>query len=472
MSLRPKVALWFDRIMFFSFLPLAFFLPIGKALVEIFATIIIVCYFLKRIIDFVFQIREHTKPVSNPFHFWLQRFLATFKPVRTPLRAAVSFLIFTHVLSIVASDYQWLGWKAFFGKTIENTFLFFSLIECLHTQRRLLLLLWSFLGSVLLVGVDGIFQYVFKFDFIFHNLYSSDGRVSACFSHPNDFGSYLIVVVPLCLSLFVWSQFWKPGREAGDPLMNRSRLGWAAVILFVLSLTCLGLTFSRGAWIAFVISMMFVAITNFRKVYFPALVIVLFFVIFYPMIGPNRNVTFVTDDIIQERIKKADRENRTDLKVDDVYKMKLEMKDTKFLLKRFSGTGRSVFWQEALDIFLSSPVVGTGLNTYMAVVPKFKIAWGQYPHNCYLQMAAETGILGLGGFLWVMGALSTLVWKSLKTMVSSFHVALVVGLFAGILAFWVHGALDTNFYSLSLGNLMWIVMGWIVAIIRLDHHPH
>ncbi len=61
-----------------------------------------------------------------------------------------------------------------------------------------------------------------------------------------------------------------------------------------------------------------------------------------------------------------------------------------------------------LEMIKDHPIVGIGLNTAYdskyRYVPKFFTDgdWVYIAHNQYLLVAAETGILGLGGFLWIL----------------------------------------------------------------------
>ena len=77
------------------------------------------------------------------------------------------------------------------------------------------------------------------------------------------------------------------------------------------------------------------------------------------------------------------------------------------------GSGRFEYWKNAISIFRSSPVFGTGLNTYARIIMRDPNhgAW-RYAHNCYLQMAAETGLLGLSCFLWMV---FVLFWNSINS---------------------------------------------------------
>src|SRR5581483_3426456 len=60
----------------------------------------------------------------------------------------------------------------------------------------------------------------------------------------------------------------------------------------------------------------------------------------------------------------------------------------------------------ALEMFLDSPLVGVGAGNYPLLYPEYSrdlgvvaVASEFYPHNLYLQVAAETGTLGLLTFL-------------------------------------------------------------------------
>jgi putative inorganic carbon (HCO3(-)) transporter len=87
----------------------------------------------------------------------------------------------------------------------------------------------------------------------------------------------------------------------------------------------------------------------------------------------------------------------------------------------------------------------------------------RYAHNCYLQVAAETGLVGLAAFLWLLWSLmSQLAKAAFKTSLKE-HVILL-GCFAGLLAFLIQSAVDTNFYSLRQAALFWVVSGLAIGL--------
>jgi O-antigen ligase len=82
-------------------------------------------------------------------------------------------------------------------------------------------------------------------------------------------------------------------------------------------------------------------------------------------------------------------------------------------------------------------------------------------------MAAETGLLGLGAFLWIMITLFKNSLADLKKINNRSYNSILIGLLAGLFAFLVHSFVDTNLFSLKLRYLMWFAIGLIVALRRI-----
>lgn len=62
--------------------------------------------------------------------------------------------------------------------------------------------------------------------------------------------------------------------------------------------------------------------------------------------------------------------------------------------------GREVFWNTAIEMFKESPIIGKGIGTFNSYLADtgftyYGMEWTSHAHNSYLQILAETGILGL-----------------------------------------------------------------------------
>ncbi|MFH1379399.1 MAG: tetratricopeptide repeat protein [bacterium] len=82
----------------------------------------------------------------------------------------------------------------------------------------------------------------------------------------------------------------------------------------------------------------------------------------------------------------------------------------------------AVIWRDTLSMWKSSPVFGRGLGTFHIYFPeyaseKLKKIWPQHKyiindaHNEYLQILAESGIVGFSLFWWIIGAYLWIIWK-------------------------------------------------------------
>jgi putative inorganic carbon (HCO3(-)) transporter len=127
---------------------------------------------------------------------------------------------------------------------------------------------------------------------------------------------------------------------------------------------------------------------------------------------------------------------------------------------------RWLMWQAALGMIRDRPWLGHGVNTFMANYLAYWVGGERFPryaHNCYLQVAAETGLIGLSAFLGLLGAVFWRVLAGVREATPEQRL-LLLGLGAGLLAFATQSALDTNFYSLRQAALFWVLAGLAVGL--------
>src|SRR5262249_33742002 len=90
------------------------------------------------------------------------------------------------------------------------------------------------------------------------------------------------------------------------------------------------------------------------------------------------------------------------------------------------SSGRSDLWTVAWHVFTSHPLFGIGVGNFTVVEAKYTLRPGsisriQYltsvphlVHNTYLQLLAESGIIGLAGFLIVVFVSLRAAWRAVK----------------------------------------------------------
>lgn len=463
MSRAEKFTVWCDKAMAFSIYALIYFLPISIALSEAFTGFTLFFWLLKRGAGFCQNVKNNSLGWTSLSCFKKALvFLRFFRPVENYLNKPILILLFFSLISVFVSRYPMLSVEGFLGKVLQSAFLYFNFIECINSKKRLRKFLIVFLVSATLISINGLYQHFTGKDFIYGHLVSN-GRISSSFRAHNDFAAYLVVVVPIFLSLSVLNAVNGIKRLSGgysgkyiSPQFFSGKWRVSIFVVFLLSLVCLGLTFSRGAWIAFAFVMAIFSTQKKRYIVISGLILILFFSFFYPQLKETRRVGLMVDSVLV----KDDMEQAPDIL--ETYREMLK------IIGAFDGSGRSRYWMEAIHMIRDYPVFGVGLNTYSVVGRGYKINWGGYPHNCYLQMAVETGIVGLLSFLWLLGVLFYKSFRSLRFMKDRSLAILLLGSLIGLGGFLVHSFFDTNFYSVQLGSFMWLVMGLIVTIQKID----
>ena len=126
-------------------------------------------------------------------------------------------------------------------------------------------------------------------------------------------------------------------------------------------------------------------------------------------------------------------------------------------------------WTTGWAMVQDHPILGLGLNTFMANYLTYVTGPNQgpaYAHNCFLQITAETGVIGLVSFLWFLLALFGCYLSPFKNRRGPKELAnpWLTGLTAALLAFLVQSMFDTNLYSLRQAALFWTLAGIEICV--------
>jgi len=397
-----------DRIMEYGLYLLAYFLPISKAIIEICATTVILAFLIKRI---------------------LIRNFATNSFLDIPLLAYVFICGFSTIFSSSIA----ISIRTFSTKLIENVLIFFVVTETINTKKKMRNIITIFFISSALVCIDGISQFFTHKDFIRHRNWPYDTkpftlRIMGPFITPNDLAAYLTPLVIINLSLFFVrfkSLFVK----------------YSFRLLGIALLICLFLALSRGAWIGFIFGLLFIIIFGERRIAFILLFLILISTSLLPFLSQSKKAVLVG---------------------------RLNYSDA-------GGYQRKILNRIGWDMWKERPIFGLGLGTFMYNFERFNYdkktySYGPtYAHNCYMQMLAETGILGLGAFMWVIIALFKKSLKIIKISKDYIYRNVSIGLLGGLLAYLVHSAFDTNLYSLDIGILFWYLLGLSISSLKFNN---
>jgi len=148
----------------------------------------------------------------------------------------------------------------------------------------------------------------------------------------------------------------------------------------------------------------------------------------------------------------------------------------------YSAMTRVEAWRILLEIIKVSPILGLGFANYYWYTPLFSIL-GYYisfnSHNNYIDLVAQTGVLGLGCFLWFAWEVGHLGWRLRSLVPEGFAKAYVYGalgglagtLLAGMLGDWVLPFVyNVGFTGFRASVLGWVFLGGLVAIEQITQH--
>ena len=347
-------------------------------------------------------------------------FLKNSKFIHSKLHVFIYILAAITVVSFFRSAYPKDSFKGIL-RILKYSLLYFSLLDFFtQDKKRIFRFFWVLIAIAVFTFLNGVFQGLMGFSLLnFKELIKNDSlrRMSSSFVHPNDFGAYIITIIPLAFA-FLCKELDKLKR-------------WVLFFACLLGIFCLFMTASRSAWIGFIVAAYIYFLYYNKKIALAIPLVIFVFILFLPH-GFHR---------------------------------------VKEIFDLHSGTSweRVKLWQGAWNMIKAHPMLGLGINTFSRYFSQFKPSDYpdlKYAHNSYLQMWSEIGIAGLGIFLCLIAT----VLKSAFTKIKSIQIDgslrnfMLLGLNSGYIAFLIQAGLDTNLYSLVLVTHFWVLTSLIMFL--------
>ncbi|MBF0531614.1 MAG: O-antigen ligase family protein [Candidatus Omnitrophica bacterium] len=442
----------FDLLICGALGALIFFLPISLALAEVFMGLAVFFFLLKRIVRLSGSgIGARGLPGKERW----QRFYAAVRPPDTGRNFWLALFFWACFVSAVFSIIPGRSWSALGCKVVERSLLFFAFIEVMGPASRLGSFLFCGGLSGLCVNLSGLAQFFTGKDFL-RGRPLMEGRVGSCLGHPNNFGSYLLVEIFISLALLTFYSSKKIfSRNPINVRLGPERMLWVFLLIStVLSFINLGMTFSRGAWFAFLAMIGIWCCVKPRRCLLGLGMTLIFLMVFLPLSLKVRYQAAVPVS------------GASAAEVDAVPFSAGTLPPMKDRVSLFDLHGREMFWREAATVIRQRPLAGSGLNTYTQAVKKFdktkRWYWGYKAHNTYLQTAAEIGIPGCVIFL---GLIFSLFYRC-KPDGEERADLLLTGARSALAAFLIMDFFDTGFYSAQLNILFWLLSALVVVLSR------
>tara|TARA_B100001057_G_scaffold500752_1_gene617581 strand:+ start:1379 stop:2641 length:1263 start_codon:yes stop_codon:yes gene_type:complete len=302
-----------------------------------------------------------------------------------------------------------------------------------HNKEIFKYFYFSFIITFLILIIDGYFQYLTGYNLLGYKM--ANMRVSSFFKDELTLGSYLARLFPLFFAIFVVRK-------------NKKKLEILAVsILFVLIEVLIFLAGERTSFVLLNLSTIFI-ILFITKYKFLRLTI---FIISFLIIG----YLVSHDDRYYSRYIKNPAESM------GFHNSNIETK--KYI---FTESHDSIY-KTAWKMFLDKPILGQGPRMYRVKCNDKNFSTGKspchtHPHNFYIQLLAETGLIGFLflfffklHFIYIMASHTLNYFKKKKFLLSDYQICLLAGLLITIWPITSSGNFFGNnlmmFYSLQIG---------------------
>ena len=249
-------------------------------------------------------------------------------------------------------------------------------------------------------------------------------RAFGFFPDPHMFSFYLGLIIPMVLCFLIFNRG------------NKKRI-FLFIILTILISSIL-LSFSRGGYLGMFAGLSSVIILSW-KFLIPKIKVVIFLIILAGIIS-----LLIPQNPIANRINSI------------------------INLEEGSNAGRLIIWQQAADVFREHPISGVGIGNYsFYLFPEEKYRTPIYAHNTYLDIASEMGIFAL--LIWI-GIFLSCFWqlfKIIKKTADKNTRIISIGLFGGLIWFFVHCFFETPIYSPQVIAMLMIIFGIVISVKKI-----
>lgn len=339
----------------------------------------------------------------------------------------VLYIIFITISTVTSNDI--IGSFRDLAIHLTSIGFVFVMVNSINSKKDFNILIVLLILSAILVAMYGLYQ------FATGNIEMEDKwvdeatnpdlqtRIYSVFGNPNIFAEYLIMIIPISVSLFWFSK-------------KIHKKGLFLVTSMILALALL-LTMSRGGWIGFAFSALVFILLVEKRLLLLAVPVGIGGLFFLPDTILNRIFSIVN-------------------------------------LADSSNNYRIRMWKITLEVIKDNWLVGVGFGhlpfkaafeTYTRTMPTY------HAHNTYLETMAEMGILGFIVFISFLFVLFKYAIKKLVKGNDKYIKVISSGLLAGLAAVLAHGLVENVLYIPRIITSFWILVGLILTLVRIVDSP-
>lgn len=343
------------------------------------------------------------------------RELALFRetPLNRPIAAYMVICVLSTLVGVLNGHVRPMTGFFFVLKYFEYFFVYFMVVNHVRSQQQVVGLVLALLSVGLIVSLYAISQI------------PSGQRASAPFEgeigEPNTLGGYLVFLMAIITGLLLHIQF-VPIRIA-------------LLVLGGFSVLALMATLSRSSYLAGIVLLMTVGVTQWRRP--RVLTLLLVVVALVPLLAPAN---------VKQRVNETffGRQYGGEIKVGNVG---LDL----------STTERLKSWAYVLKDWVHDPILGRGITGY---------AWADAQ---YVKILGETGLAGLVTFGIIIYRLWRCARESFLSQTDPFAKGLAHGFLLGLVAMLAHGIGANTFIIIRIMEPFWLCAGLVMLLPTLSN---
>ena len=380
---------------------------------------------------------------------WLQGLWRSACPLLLP---AFLFLIGASLALLVSPNWH-LSLRAYREEIIEPILYFLLISRYLRTRHDLARTITALVLSAIIAAGMGIAQGVFHITSDLAMVNAATFRVNGPYGNPNNLAFLLDRALPILLALALLGIWRRPDAEASPHQSSwRDPLRWMCLLAMIPLIWALYWTGSRGAEVALLVALFLFFAFEVRR---------------WGAILAVGGTSLLGIALFWSR-----------------------------LLQILHATGHGLFserlllWKAALLIIRDHPLLGTGLDSfntlYRPTAPNsyalkaldgrpFPVLYNpnlSHPHNFILDIWISTGLLGVVGVFWLLGAFVAMLIRTYRLCAPPMQYGrvlqrLLIGTAGGITVSMIHGMVDNFYFVPDLALLFWFLLSMVLIIQRI-----
>ena len=345
----------------------------------------------------------------------------TWKEQSWPL--GISFSLYVLACLVAVADAYDVSYSFKPLKKLLEILIFFWVLNSVRNNKLRDLLVMVLIVSATLAGLFGFYQ-------AWEDGVSVASRVEGTMSVYMTFAGLLMTVGMVAF---------------GRALFRHPKESWLWFAIIVI-IVCLLFTLTRQAWFGFIVGSAFL-VYMWRKKYFVILSACIFSIIILatgPMKSQVQKILIPKDDTFIEQTK---------LRFLGI----ISGNDSTFDM-------RKALWMGGWEIYKDHPLTGCGFRCVDLVHPEYPDPTGYIKHlrgmhNNFVQLAVDTGFLGLSAWLGIWFCFFRLLYRKALALEGDPHKCWVIfGSVAAVLAFLSGGCFESNFYDSEVVMVLYFIM--------------